>query len=394
MSRSTTHRNTSKNAVGTIVTYILTGASWVSVIALWCCAASAYVNPGHFRLAGVIGLTFPLFLCGTLFTGVLCLLFCPRRSWICAMGIVLAAGSIRSYCPWNPTFLKHPEEGDLKVLSYNCHSFSNCTDDEERLALLNYLHETKADILCFQEGNANFESCWNLLPGFAEEYPYHLFPYKEQTMVQGCYSRYPITRSEMVTQNTLNAVIAFWIELPPQSSTGGCDSLLVVNCHLQSNHLTPEDREKYQNIIEGDPAVGRPSFSQQYERRDSTMVLSRRIAGRIAASASDRAAMTDTLITFLDRHPDIPTIVCGDFNDTPISYSVQQLRRYGLNDSFRMAGNGRGISFYSNSISVRIDHQFCSDHFIPVEAHVDTRAYWSDHYPLIVNYKYKTSCSN
>lgn len=354
---------------------VLTGASWVSVLGLWCAAASGYINPAHFRIASVMGIAFPLMLGGTVFCFFLSLLFAPRRSWICLLGLVLSAGSIRSYIPINP-WLPKAEEDTLRLMSYNAHSFPDGNNDRCKRQILEYLCNQQADIICFQEGNNSIDKWTDLYPEFAKRYPHHAMPYDKETTWQSLYSRYPIVRHELVTTHTQNGVVAFWVV----RAKG--DTLLVVNTHLQSNNLTPEDRTQYTKLVK--------DRKQSKQHPDSTLLTSRHLAGKIASSAAIRASMADSIADFLSRHASTPTIVCGDFNDTPISYPAYRMKSAGLNDAFRMAGNGMGRSFNKDAILVRIDHQFCSDHLRPIRAEVDNTSLWSDHYPLIVTYNTHT----
>lgn len=352
---------------------ILTGASWVSVIGLWCTAASVYVSPATFRLVGVMGIAFPVMLCGSVFCFFLCVLFAPRRCWIILLGLLMCSGSVRSYFPINPV---HPDPADttLSVMSYNCHGFPGVNTDEPKREILQYIYNQDVDVFCYQEGNNSITNWHDLMPPFAQRYPYHKVPYPTQTTRQGCYSRFPIIRTELVTSHTQNAVVAFWLRMPQG------DSLLVLNCHLKSNNLTPEDRIQYSQMVKN---------PKQSQHPDSTFLTSRHLAGKIANSAGIRAAMIDTVARFLADYPNTPTIVCGDFNDTPISYSTYRMKRMGYDDAFRLAGNGMGRSFNKDAIAVRIDHQFCNDFFLPYSAEIDDTPQWSDHYPIIVRYNWQ-----
>lgn len=372
-----------KNPLNNFVDAVLTGASWVSVLGLWAVAASTYVSPADFRIVGIMGLAFPMLLAGTLFCLFFTLLFAPRRSWITIVGLLLCAGSIRSYFPINFT---SNDECDLTVMTYNCHGFPSAVSDDEKRDILEYLVSQQADIFVYQEGNNSLTKWYDLYPDFAKLYPYHECPYDGKTTIQGVFSRYPIQRTELVSSNVQNAIIAFWLQLPKN------DSILVINCHLKTNNLTPEDRTQYNRMVKApiDAAKGHhpdEDNATPLTNPDSTLLTSRHLAGKIATAAVCRAEMADTLADFLCRHQDIRTIVCGDFNETPISYSVRRVKKCGLNDAFRMAGNGMGRSFNKDAIAVRIDHQFCSDHYRPIEARIDNTALWSDHYPLIVKYK-------
>lgn len=373
---SKTHKKprTIASAFGTLADVVMAGASWVSVLGLWLVAASVYVSPAQVRLAGIAGLGFPLMLCGTLFCLFMCLLFAPRRSWISLLGLLLCAGSIRSYFPINP-FTPSPVENAFTVMTYNCHGFPEAGAGEARDEVLDYLCSTRADIICFQESYHKVDEWKDLPHPFLKIYSHYSCPYPTQSTYQACFSRYPILRHELVTSHTQNAVVAFWLQMPAG------DSLLVLNCHLQSNNLSPEDRTQYNKMLK---------HQSPQHTADSTLHTSRTLASKISTSAGIRALMADTVALFLERHAGVPTIVCGDFNDTPISYSTYRMKRAGLNDAFRMAGSGMGRSFNTDAMPVRIDHQFCSDHLQPASAFIDKTALWSDHYPLIATYNRRT----
>lgn len=351
---------------------VMTGASWASVFALWAVAASVYVSPATSRLAGAMGILFPMTLGAVLVSLALTLLLAPRRSWISILGLICASGSIRTYCPIQ---FSKPETVDadssLVVMSYNCYGFANANTNDGQDSILQYVLSYGTDIFCYQEGSSQFPHWSAQVAAFAERFPYISQPYPEASTSQGCCSRWPIVRTELVTSHTQNGVVAFWIE----RSKG--DSLLVLNCHLQSNNLTVEDRSQYNQMVRN---------PQQQQSTDSTLHTSRMLASKYATSAAVRALMADTVVQYLERHPGVPTIVCGDFNDTPISYSAYRMQRHGLIDAYRAAGNGIGRSFNKDAMYVRIDHQFCSDAFRPVRAFVDRTPKWSDHYPIVVTY--------
>ena len=92
-------RTPEKRALARFISLFLAGASWFTVIALWLCALSPYVDPRQFGAAAAYALLFPLFLGGTVGMAVLCLVFAPRRVWIPLFGLLLCSGSIRTYAP-------------------------------------------------------------------------------------------------------------------------------------------------------------------------------------------------------------------------------------------------------------------------------------------------------
>jgi endonuclease/exonuclease/phosphatase family metal-dependent hydrolase len=76
-------------------------------------------------------------------------------------------------------------------------------------------------------------------------------------------------------------------------------------------------------------------------------------------------------------------IVCGDFNDTPVSYVYNKFSRL-LKDAFIEAGSGTGTTFRGNFPYVRIDYLFYSPPFKAQHYHTD-KVDLSDHYPLVTD---------
>lgn len=370
------HRSLGLRILSFINDMTMTVASVCAVTLLFLCAVSVYVSPAYFKYASVLGLIFPGAVALTVLVFIICLVFCFRRSWICFVGLCLTFGSIRSYFPINPFQAAHlPSSEALRVMTYNTHGTGNVKDSTLQTDYLQYVLDQQADIFVFQEGSPEFLEWDSINPRFRQRYPYCEIPFPGQSTHQGCCSRYPIKRSEVVTHvGSGNAAIAFWIEHPTQHE------ILVINCHLRSNQLTEGEREQYSAIVH--------NSNQTAKETEQTHNTVRMLADKFIKAAELRAHMADTIADFLNKHRDVPTIVCGDFNDTPISYSCSRVKRCGLNDAFRMTGNGMGRSFNKDAIAVRIDHAFCSDHFQPISARIDKLPDWSDHYPLIVTFEW------
>jgi endonuclease/exonuclease/phosphatase family metal-dependent hydrolase len=91
-----------------------------------------------------------------------------------------------------------------------------------------------------------------------------------------------------------------------------------------------------------------------------------------------RAEQARTVMEHVKTSP-YPTIVCGDFNDTPMSYAYNQFNQL-LIDSFRNCASGIGSTYVGKVPAGRIDYIFHtkglqSSHFeIQEEAYSDHRA--------------------
>ena len=98
--------------------------------------------------------------------------------------------------------------------------------------------------------------------------------------------------------------------------------------------------------------------------------------------AAKRAPQAEAVNEYIESHRQYPIIVCGDFNDSPISYSRRTIAQ-GLHDCFEETGKGIGLSYNQKGFFVRIDHILCSDHFEPQKCEIDSEMDASDHYPML-----------
>ncbi|MBS1613683.1 MAG: hypothetical protein JST49_12760 [Bacteroidetes bacterium] len=75
-------------------------------------------------------------------------------------------------------------------------------------------------------------------------------------------------------------------------------------------------------------------------------------------------------------------IICGDFNDVPVSYTYETVRQE-LQDAFVAKGNGFGATFVNKLSIFRIDYVLPSKD-IKVNSYRTVRENYSDHYPVCV----------
>lgn len=346
---------------------VLSVIAWLSVFVLWLSAASVYVSPVWFRWASILGLAFPVFLGGVAGMFVILLLFCPRRSWIPVVGMALCWGSISSYCPLN--IGRKAPEGLLKVMTYNT---MNLGGTDGRKDMLHYLAFSGCDIICMQEAMINHKTFEKeVATALKARTPYcRLAPEGKDYIAIA--SRYPIVAERLLCARQSNVSVAFTIRMP------NGDSLTVINCHLVSNALSQDERSSYSDIV-------------HHRQRDTEQEIStsRVLMSKIAAAAADRAQQADTIATYIEElhRRGQRVIVCGDFNDTPLSYAYHHIVSAGLTDAFRATGGGIGRSFNRDAMPIRIDHIMASPGLKPYDAHIDTTPIWSDHYPMVVYYE-------
>ena len=348
-----------------ILLSVLTGASVMVAAATVAVAYSDRLDPIAHPVLACAGMVFPIFLVANLVVLLLWLMVKWRRVWIPIAAFVLAFPSIRIFMPLHTS--SETPEGCIKVLSYNVAAYGgNYRYNQAMDTIFGYLKQQKADIVCFQE---DMTVKFNPVEHFPELYPYndtvHVTPpgYPLINAV-GIHSRFPIIRRERISYESLaNGSVAFFLQI-------GADTVIVVNNHLESTHLSTDDRQRYKAMMRGDMD------------RASTKEETRLILDKLSKAMAQRAEQAKAVSRYIEQHRGYPLIVCGDFNDTPISY-VRRTIAQGLTDCYVDTGNGLGLSYNQRGFNFRIDHIMCSSHFKPYNCYVDDKMDASDHYPII-----------
>ena len=115
--------------------------------------------------------------------------------------------------------------------------------------------------------------------------------------------------------------------------------------------------------------------------KESLFAGARVLLKKLSKATSIRANQAEKLLQVVKDAKEKHIVVCGDFNDTPISYTHQVLADE-LADAFVESGNGLGISFNQNRMYVRIDHILTSKNLKTYDCKVDRSVDASDHYPV------------
>jgi endonuclease/exonuclease/phosphatase family metal-dependent hydrolase len=280
---------------------------------------------------------------------------------------------------WFPDFIyEHKEEGKkIKVLSYNIRKKDA---GQKRKAVVKFpmvLDEIKKrdpDIICFQEydfqqkGNTNINRIMRLLR--PAKY-YYAFANYETDAIDGMglmiLSKYPILKKVRIGfKRSGNA--AMYIDV---SINGYLTRIFCV--HLQSLKFL-KDNYDY---------LSAPELKYNDRSKDAI----KDIGIKIKAAFMLRAQQAEYLSGYIKKCP-YPIIVCGDFNDTPVSYSYHVMKG-DLKDAFREAGHGFGKTYNGLAPSFRIDYVLFSKH-MGASFFETIQVDYSDHFPVFTCIYYKS----
>lgn len=367
MTRSKKRSNNASK--GTLWHSLIWWAGVLSAVLLTLCGLSTFVTPARFPLIGVFVLGFPFLLAAASVFIVLAATFRVRHWWVLLIGVLINAWAVRIYLPIN--LPQEDVEDGLTVLSFNVQNFIATKDDSiYGETICNYILESESDVVCLQEApHHNKRFLQEVAPMLNRSFAYRDSVELPKSSYLNIYSRLPIIGREIVANGESNHCAAFTL-------LDGSDTIYVVNCHLRSMGLSPEEKAGFSGIVHD-----ADTLSNSEKRHESKMLIT-----KIAAASVKRAEQVDKLCEYLERQQGKRIILCGDFNDTPISYAHNRVSSY-LKDCYAATATGFGRSFNANSMLVRIDHMFCSKHFKPHACRIDQSVLYSDHYPIRCNFE-------
>lgn len=350
--------------IGKLLAVILLALNAVAGLLMLLSAYSPHVNPQTHPVWSCIGLFFPAFLLANLLFLCFWAVVYRRYALFPLLLLLCCWGSIRTYLPFNP-FQGEKPEGAIKFLSYNTQAFGSkeAHTKEKSNKVLAYLQQSNADIICLQEYIWGERLKKKDIDYALREYKYkHYYPLGKGFNGLGCYSRYPILSATPIHYNSQsNGSIAYRIKVDK-------DTLLVINNHLESNRILMEDVDTYQEMV---TAPNRHNF----------LTGLKKLWKKLAVATKTRSAQAEAVAEKVKESADKHIIVCGDFNDSPISYTHHILNKE-LNDAFVESGNGPGISYNKHRMYFRIDHILTSKSLKVYDCTVDHTAGSSDHYPI------------
>ena len=136
-------------------------------------------------------------------------------------------------------------------------------------------------------------------------------------------------------------------------------TLRVYNCHFESYNISVARLAK--------------TFG-----RDSTVVKT--TTEKMKKSIKRRPEQVDLVMSDIEECP-VESVVTGDFNDNPMSYTYFRLMK-SRKDAFVEAGKGFGATYSLLWPFIRIDYILYPKHYDAV-SYKNPRLKYSDHYPVI-----------
>lgn len=346
----------------------------LAAFALLLSYTASFIDPKAIWMIAFFGLAYPfLLLANILF--VIYWLFRLKLHILLSLAVIIAGWqhhqNIFAFRSEKQTTIK--SDSTLKVLSYNAHLFkafsSNKYEKKTKHEMLGMLIEAQAGVLCFQEFYTRKRGEYAIKDSLMK---YAKLPYvymkdfdtiDAEVLAIATFSKYPIVHKEHLRfyeRKHANTCIITDIKF-------GKDTIRVFNIHLQSINFQPEDYEYLDKVT---------------QKAETDVKSSKRIGSRLKQAFIRRSNQAELVADAIMDSP-YPVIVCGDFNDTPISFAYHTIMKSKeLKNAFREKGSGFGITYGGAFPNFQIDYILCDPSFRVNSYHVIKKKY-SDHYPIV-----------
>ncbi|MEY3049740.1 MAG: hypothetical protein RL365_1778 [Bacteroidota bacterium] len=346
---------------------ILQLALWITSALLLISYATPFFHPESISWLPYFGLLYPIWVFAAL--GVTILAFVRKIPFKYVGVFVLFIGfSFHLRLIALSFFNNDSSENSIKLLSYNVRLFGVYDESttESRDHIFNLIRSEQPDVACFQEyyrqdKPTTFET-YDSIRTILNSVDYHERSAHNERGKRNfgiaIFSKYPmIARGDVMFENqgTMDFNYCIFADVVSRK-----DTVRIYNVHLQSIRLSEPGTT---------PATGTLSILKTGIKKMNNAYIK-------------RADQARKVIEHMESSP-YPIVVCGDFNDTPMSYTYHQFYKK-MTDGFREASVGLGATYIGRIPAGRIDYVFhtnelsCSNFMVH-------KVNYSDHRPITCN---------
>ncbi|MDA0784595.1 MAG: endonuclease/exonuclease/phosphatase family protein [Bacteroidetes bacterium] len=339
------------------------------------------VSPDTNSWLPLLGLAFPILFLLMVLALIYWLIQLKWRSLFALSCLLLNLGQASLYIQWNDLKTKdaktdsqgndaNSKDGEgpidkemldlnaknLKIITYNTQLFGlyqnessvDIVNTEYMPAMDSFLQVLKkenADVVCLQEVYAKAGGLKALARflkaegGYDYSQTYTLSERRPYGMI--VLSKYQIKRWQPISLGAQTGNMAMWVdvEIPSEYKFLRNARIRIYNLHLQSFRFAKKDFEVMQKQTQ----------QQQIDIEGSKGIITRLRMGYQRRAQQVKIIKENLLVC------DFPKVICGDFNDIPVSYSYRQLSS-GMRDAFVEAGSGLETTYKGSMPSFRIDY--------------------------------------
>ena len=350
---------------------ILVIASVTTIVSLFFAYLSPYVHPDTIEIIPFFGLVYPVIIIVALVLGIIWAIKKSRWAFV-MLGAIILGGNLHFRTLALGSEDEIPANANVfKVMSYNVRLFDVYNPNLEeaktnRDSIISYIVRENPDIVCFQEfyhqdKPTRFVTKDTLTKLLGTKYTHERYSHKRinrQNFGICMLSKYEmIAQGDVMFENfasTDNYCIYADI-------VKGKDTIRVYNIHLQSIKLQQQDYAL---------------FGENNKQSGNQKSTARLLFEKLTIAYPARAEQARRVVEHLETSP-YPVVICGDFNDTPMSYVYNQFNKT-LVDSYRESCFGLGVTYVGKVPAGRIDYIFHTPNLTSSKFAIQQKAF-SDH---------------
>ena len=355
-----------------IISILIRIVYFVFLISLLLSYFAPYANPKSFWIFAFFGLAYPWLLIANVFFLLYWIIRWKKLYWISLVVILIGWNNMKNLFHFGGG-TENTKNG-IKVLSYNVRNFDlyNWTHNKNtRNKIFFFLKDESADIVCLQEffqGDSGHYETLDSVIAVTKSVDNHIkYTYSKRKKDHwgiATFSKYPIIFKGKVPFKYKSNNICIFSDLKI-----GNDTVRVYNMHLQSIRFDYADYKFIEALKENNDTLD----------ADDIGIASKNILRRIKRAFIKRTTQAEKILAHINSCK-YPVIICGDFNDTPFSYT-HHLFSEKYQDAFMESGSGIGNTYAGIVPSYRIDYIFYSSQFTSSNFEVHSEEL-SDHYPI------------
>ena len=256
------------------------------------------------------------------------------------------------------------EESAVRIVTYNVGRFMQ--PDKKKVtggrkacadSVRSFLASQDADIICLQEFYASdLKEVQSFAKGIGKGYRPEYYLFKGR---YGYYGNVTFSRMKARDKGVVKFEDSANLAIYTDYSAGG-RTFRVYNCHFESYNISMS------------------GILRSVRRQDRDAL--KETEHKMRRGITRRPRQVNQVMENISKSP-VPAFVCGDFNDSPMSYTYYRLSK-GRDDSFRKAGEWFGSTFSFLWPLLRIDYVLLPHQFEALSHRTPHKPY-SDHYPVV-----------
>ena len=330
---------------------------------------AGYVAPSKFPFLSVLGLVFPLLLFANLFFLLFWIVLRKKEFLISLVVLLLGFSDVNRHFGFS--FTDSEAKGKkIKVVSYNVQGFTHSNNlrlrNIKKQEILKFLLDRNPDIVCLQEYHSVDKKLYQplkddkqYLNAGTHYFQSYFGPGYRELIGMIIFSKFPSVNSGYLKFDG-HRTFAIYTDLKT-----GEDTVRVINVHLASISLSPGDLDMISN----------GGIDQKNE-----LSRSKRIYYKLVKTYKLHERQMKAVLKLAEEFKG-KVILCGDFNDTPGSYTYSLANRV-FSDAFRQNGLGMSPTYAGPIPFLRIDYIMLKGSGISAVSYKRHKVRFSDHYPV------------